>query len=159
MKHLPKHLRPKWRYLAVGIETWPDGEVERGPFQRELWYAAQNLVGDAGSADADLTLLDFEFEDGYGETIVRVRHGHTDEARAAIACIDEVDGHPVGVVVRGMSGTIRACEEKYLGRRGEFSAQRTVAFENQERTAVVRNGTYDVRTDGSFSGATELDFE
>jgi ribonuclease P/MRP protein subunit POP5 len=159
MKHLPKHLRPKWRYLAVGIEAWPDAEIARGPFQRELWYAAQNILGDAGSADADLTLLGFEFADGYGETIVRARHGHADEARAALACVDEVDGHPVGVAVRGMSGTIRACEEKYLGRRRESPRERTVAFENEKRTAVVRNGLYDVRTDGTFAGATELDFE
>ncbi|ELK49519.1 ribonuclease P protein component 2, partial [Haloferax sp. BAB-2207] len=54
MKHLPKHLRPRRRYLAVEVETWPDADLARGPFQRELWYAAQNLYGDAGSADADL---------------------------------------------------------------------------------------------------------
>ena len=49
MKHLPKHLQPRWRYLAVGIETLPEATIARGPFQRELWYAAQNLVGDVGS--------------------------------------------------------------------------------------------------------------
>ncbi|TKX77234.1 ribonuclease P, partial [Halorubrum sp. SD626R] len=48
MKHLPKHLRPRWRYVAVGIETWPDADVGRRAFQRALWYAAGNLVGDAG---------------------------------------------------------------------------------------------------------------
>jgi len=159
MKHLPKHLRPRWRYLAVTVESWPDADLNRGAFQRALWYAGQNLLGDAGAADADLTVLDFDFADGYGETVVRARRGHADDARAAIACVDAVDDQSVGVAVRGTSGTVRACEEKYLGRRPEVSGQSTVVFENEERAAVGRNGAYDVRLDGSFAGATELDFE
>jgi len=67
MKHLPKHLRPRWRYLAVEIETWPDTEIDRRAFQRALWYAAGNLVGDSGSADADLTLLSFAHGEGEGK--------------------------------------------------------------------------------------------
>ena len=51
VKHLPKYLRPRWRYLAVELESWPDADVDRRSFQRELWFAAQNLLGDAGSAD------------------------------------------------------------------------------------------------------------
>ncbi len=80
MKHLPKHIRPHWRYLAVGLEAWPDADIDRRSFQRSIWFAAQNLLGDAGSADADLTVFSFEFEDGEGEALVRVRRGHTDEA-------------------------------------------------------------------------------
>ncbi len=114
MKHLPKHLRPRWRYLAVGIETWPDAAIDRRAFQRELWYAGQNLLGDPGSAAADLTVVQFDFADGDGEAIVRVRHGETGPARAALACIDEIDGAAVGLRVRGISGTIRAAEEKHL---------------------------------------------
>jgi len=71
VKHLPKHLRPRWRYFAVGIETWPDADLGRRGFQRALWYAAGNLLGDAGSADADLTLLSFSHDGGEGEAIVR----------------------------------------------------------------------------------------
>lgn len=104
MKHLPKHLRPRWRYFAVGIETWPDADLGRRGFQRALWYAAGNLLGDAGSADADLTLLSFSHDGGEGEAIVRARHGHVDDARATIACVSEVDDEPVGVRVRGISG-------------------------------------------------------
>ena len=51
--------------------------------------------------------VSFEFTEGSGEAIVRVRHGEVESARAAVACVDEVDGVPVGVCVRGVSGTIR----------------------------------------------------
>ncbi|WIV67290.1 Rpp14/Pop5 family protein [Natrialbaceae archaeon AArc-T1-2] len=157
MKHLPKHLRPRWRYLAVGIEAWPDADLDRRSFQRELWYAGQNLLGDPGSADADLRVVDFAFADGVGEALVRVRRGETEAARAAIACVDEVDGDPVGLVVRGISGTIRAAEEKYLGRGGQVPEERNVVFGNEDRVAVVRAGSADVRLDDTFAGATDLD--
>ncbi|MFC7210070.1 Rpp14/Pop5 family protein [Natronoarchaeum sp. GCM10025321] len=159
MKHLPKHFRPRWRYLAVALESTPDADLSRGAFQRELWYAAQNLVGDTGSADADLTVLDFSFSDGQGETVVRVRHGHGTEARAALACIDSINTHSVGVRVIGISGTIRACEEKYLGRQTELFHERNVVFDGEERPAVIRDSSVDVRVDSSVVGAMTLDLQ
>ena len=159
MKHLPKHLRPRWRYLAVAIESWPDAAVSRDEFQRHLWYAAQNLFGDATSADLDLTVIQFALGDGTGHAIVRTRRDEVDRARAAAACLDEIDGQDLGVRVRGVSGTVRACEEKYIRSDPETTDQRTVTFEGDERTAVVRDGRYDVRVDSAFAGATTLDFE
>ncbi|MFC7186938.1 Rpp14/Pop5 family protein [Halorubrum yunnanense] len=159
MKHLPKHLRPRWRYVAVGIETWPDADLGRRAFQRALWYAAGNLIGDAGSADADLTLLSFSHGDGAGEAVIKVRHGHVAEARAAIACVSEVDGDPVGIHVRGISGTVRACEERYMRRADPLSTQRDVAFGDAERSAVVRGDACDVRVESGYVGAAAFDIE
>jgi len=156
VKHLPKHLQPRWRYLAVTIESRPDAGIDRRTFQREAWYAAQNLLGDTGSARADLTVVRFAFDDGEGHAIVRVRRGETGPARAALACIDTVDGTPVGVHVTGTSGTVRACEEKYI--RGPTEpAEREIVFENAETSAVVRGERVDVRCEGAFAGATTLD--
>ena len=159
MKHLPKYIRPRWRYLAVEIESTPDAEIDRGAFQRELWYAAGNLLGDPGSADADLTVYSFAFQDGIGETIVRVRRGETDPARAALACVDAIDGEPVGLFVRGISGTVRACEERYLGHRTGNSEQRHVAFADADRPACARGEAVEVSMPTGFVSATELDFE
>ncbi|WP_224332284.1 Rpp14/Pop5 family protein [Haloprofundus halobius] len=159
MKHLPKHLRPRWRYLALGIETWPDAAFERGDFQRELWYAAQNLLGDAGSADADLTVYGFELGDGVGEAVVRVRRGHVDDARAALACLSSVGDDETGIRVRGVSGTVRACEESYLRGAAGRSEKRQVVFEGSERSAVVRDDVLCVRLPSGVLGATKLDFE
>jgi len=116
MKHLPKHLRPRWRYLAVALETEPGASLARSDFQRAVWYAAGNLLGDAGSADADLRVLRFSFDAAAGEgtAAVRARHGEVRPARAALACVSEVDGDPIGLSVRGVSGTLRGCTEKYL---------------------------------------------
>ncbi|QSG02243.1 Rpp14/Pop5 family protein [Natranaeroarchaeum sulfidigenes] len=159
MKHLPKHFRPRWRYLAVVLESSPEANLSRGAFQRELWYAAQNLVGDAGSADSDLTVLDFSFAEGRGETVVRARHGHVTEARAALACIDSINSHEIGVRLTGISGTIRACEEKYLGRGTEVSDERNVVFDGERRSAVIRDELVDVAVGGSHVGAMTLDLQ
>lgn len=159
MKHLPKHLQPRWRYLAVPIETWADADVDRRSFQRELWYAAQNLVGDAGSAEADLRVMRFSMQDGVGGAIVRVRRGSVDEARAVVACVDAVDGTPVGVRVSGASGTVAACSESYLADAGTKLDQQRVRLEGTERPARIRDGVVDVELPGGRLGATTSDFE
>jgi ribonuclease P/MRP protein subunit POP5 len=157
VKHLPKHLRPRWRYLAVGLESWPDVDLDRRAFQREVWFAAQNLLGDAGSADLDGTVLHFRFEDGDGEAVVRSRRDEVERLRAVLATIDAVEDAPLGVSVRGISGTVRACEEKYIRRPGEGFEQRTVAFADADRPALVRDDRVDVRLSGDYVGATALD--
>lgn len=157
MKHLPKHLRPRRRYLAVYLETWPDARLDRRSFQEAVWEATRGLFGDPGSAAIDPSVVRFRFDDGVGEVIVRVRHDEVDRARAAMACVDRVGDHEVGLRIGGVSGTIRACEERYMGGRPEPQSERTVAFGNVDRTAVVRDGLVDVRTDGAFAGATDFD--
>lgn len=159
MKHLPKHIRPRWRYLAVHLETWPETKFNRRTFQRHLWYATQNLHGDPGAADLDMKVIRFSFADGVGHAIVRTRRGEEDRARAALACLHEIDGDTVGVSVAGISGTVRACEEKYIGRRRVKPTQRKVVFAGADVTAVERGSRFDVRDDDAFVGATELDLE
>jgi len=159
VKHLPKHLQPRWRYLAVRLETWPDGTLDRGPFQREVWYAAQNLLGDVASADADLTVVRFESWEGGAEAIVRVRRGESERARAMLACVDAVGTDPVGLQVAGISGTVRACEEKYMRGPPERTEQRHVTVGDAERSAIARNGRLDYHTDEGFTAGTELDTE
>lgn len=157
MKHLPKHLRQRWRYLAVDLETWPDAAISAVDFQRSLWFAAQNLFGDATSADADLRVVVFDHGDGVGEALVRTRRGEEAATRAAIACVSSVEGQPIRVTVRGSSGTIRSAEEKYLGGTTEPSDEETVAFGNGSHPAIGRNGLLDVDVEGTFVGATTVD--
>ncbi|MFB6141827.1 MAG: Rpp14/Pop5 family protein [Halorientalis sp.] len=156
MKHLPKHLRPRWRYLAVAIETPPDATFGREAFQRGCWTAARALLGDAASADLDLSVVTFERAGPVGQAVVRTRRGETDRARAALACVDSVDGDPVGVRVTGTSGTVRACEEKLIQRPGE-PERRTVAFEGTDRDAVAWDGRVDVATGSGYAGAATPD--
>ncbi|MFB6125227.1 MAG: Rpp14/Pop5 family protein [Halanaeroarchaeum sp.] len=157
MKHLPKHLRQRWRYLAVEVEAWPDATFEEVDLQRSLWFAAQNLYGDVGSAEADLRVMDFAFADGTGHAIVRARRESVERARAAVACVATVKEQPVRLTVRGVSGTIRAAAEKYLGGPAESPGEESVVFRDDARRAVTRDGLLDVDVEGAFVGATRID--
>ncbi|PSP71926.1 ribonuclease P [Halobacteriales archaeon QS_3_64_16] len=159
---LPKHLRPRWRYLAVEIEREPDASLDRRAFQRALWKAARELLGDPGSADCDLTVMRFRFDETgeRGEVIVRVRREEREEGRAALACVSDVGGGPVGIHVRGTSGTIRACEERHLGGRPDSGTETSVPFAGADRPAREQgSGRVDIHVDEQWVGATTLDVE
>ena len=159
MRHLPKHLRPRYRYLVVEIETWPDAEFDERDLQRSIWFAAQNLLGDPGSADADLRVVRSSTWQGGGQAIGRVRRDEVDSARAAIACVESIHSNPVRIAVRGASGTIRAAEEKYKGGPAEAMREDQVAFRGADRPAVVTDERVDVDLDGTVVGATPEDLE
>jgi ribonuclease P/MRP protein subunit POP5 len=133
--------------------------VGRRAFQRACREAVESLHGDVGAAGVDLSVHRFDLDGGVGRAVVRVRRGEVDRARAALACLDAVDGAAIGLRVRGVAGTVRACEEKYLGRAAESSRQRNVVFENVESDAVVRDGRVDVRREEAFAGATTTDLQ
>ena len=159
MKHLPKHLQPRYRYLAVDLESWPDLELDRSSLESRLQRSARDLLGDAGVAATDLSIVRFDFDDGHGSAIVRTRREAVAATRAAIACIGSVEGAPIGLYVAGISGTVRACSEKYIGERPEPVTERNVVYGSAERTAWCRDDRVDIRTDGAFLGATNLDLE
>jgi ribonuclease P/MRP protein subunit POP5 len=156
---LPKNLRPRWRYLGVAIEAWPDAALDRRSFQARLWERARGLYGDVGGADLDLTVVRFDGGDGAWRAIVRTHRGESERARSAVASVRSIDGDAVGLRVRGVSGTVRACEEKYIGRPPEASEHEDVAFGNARRRAVLRDQRVDVHVDGAFLGATTRDLD
>jgi ribonuclease P/MRP protein subunit POP5 len=157
MKHLPKHLRPHYRYLGVRFETTPDAGFGRRAFQGALWGAARGLLGDAGSAEVGLKVLGVDRDGPEGTAVVRCRRDAVERARAAIVCLTAVDDVPVRPAVVGASGTVRACEEKYLNRPRGISGERTVAFADADRRALSRAERVDMRVGGGFVGATNLD--
>lgn len=159
MKPLPKHLRTRWRYIGVAIETWPSVTVDRSTFDKAITAAARTLLGDTGVASIDISLYTFRYTTGYGEAIIRTPRDAVEQTRAALACLSTIDSAPVRIDVLGISGTVRACEEKYLGREPEEPPERTVVFEGAERTAVCRDKTVDIRVGEAFVGATGFDIQ
>lgn len=156
---LPKHLRPRWRYFAIELRSWPDVSVSRGALETAFRRSARELYGDVGAAETSLQVMRFRWAEGAGEAIVRTRRDHVRSARAAITCTASVGNAPLGVHVRGRSGTVRACEENYLGSGAESLTRNTVVFEGAERPALVRGMEADVRVEDAFVGATRLDLE
>jgi len=159
MKHLPKHLRPRYRYLAVTFETPPDSQLSRHDLQAALWESSRALLGDAGSAQLDLRVLGVNQAGAEGSAVIRCRRNEVDRARAVVTCLSSITGTPMRPTVRGVSGTVRGCEEKYLSRATGYSEERTVAFANADRRAVSRAARVDVRVGSGYVGATNLDIQ
>ncbi|ATZ60641.1 MAG: Rpp14/Pop5 family protein [Methanosarcinales archaeon Met12] len=110
MKILPSSLRERKRYLA--FEVTSTGEVNRRELIDELWAAARSLIGDVGTSQCDLWLLDFDGRFG----ILRCARDKTATARAVLAIIDRVGKIRVGIAVLGTSGTIKSATEKFIQR-------------------------------------------
>ncbi|MFB6110726.1 MAG: Rpp14/Pop5 family protein [Halodesulfurarchaeum sp.] len=157
MRHLPKHLQPRYRYLAVEIETWADLRVSASSLQDAIRTAARTLLGDAGSAELDLRLIETEIGPGGGAAIVRVRRGAVDRARAALACVESIEDTPVRVGVRGVGGTIRAAEESYMGGPPEPTGSEDVEYGDRTGVARRRADRVDLTLEGTRVGATPQD--
>lgn len=112
MKMLPPSLRERKRYLA--LEVTSTDEVSRGELIDGLWVAARSLIGDIGTSQCDLWLLDFDGRFG----ILRCAHDKTATARAVLATIYRIGKIRVGIAVLGTSGTIKGATEKFIQRRG-----------------------------------------
>lgn len=154
MRHLPKHLRPRYRYLAVEIETWPDADFGRHALQDAIWLEARTLLGDVSSAGVDPQVIEADFWTGGGSALVRVRRDATAQARAAIACVSSVAGQPVRVGVRGIGGTVNATDMKYRDGPPDATGTQSVSFRGETGRAVYRTDRVDIDMNGLFVGAT-----
>lgn len=157
MSPLPKHLRPRYRYLGVTLEAWPDATVDRDAFRAAVERATRSLFGDAGVAAAEPRIIQYAFADGAGQAVVRTRREAVETARAGLAAVGSANGATLAVCVRGISGTVRACEEKYLHGRQLPIRESTVAFDGADRPATVKGDRVDVRLADGFAGAMDLD--
>lgn len=157
MAHLPKHLRPRWRYLGIELESPGAASLDRRSFQQAVWDGARAMIGDVGSAELGLVVVRFEHTDGRGTAIIRVHRGTEETARAVLATVDTVGDTPIRSAIRGVSGTIRSCEENYLRIAREPLSHEVVALDSVESPAIVRSQTVDPTGDSTVLGATTLD--
>jgi ribonuclease P/MRP protein subunit POP5 len=157
MSPLPKHLRPRYRYLALWLESWPECSLQRSGFQSAVRTNVRALFGDRGVAETEPRVIRFSFANGAGYAVLRVRRDTVDTVRAGIAATDVVDGTPLGICVKGISGTVRGCEERYLADRQLRKRESTVVFDGTERSATVCGSRVDVHLETGFAGATDLD--
>ncbi|HEY9246652.1 MAG TPA: Rpp14/Pop5 family protein [Candidatus Methanoperedens sp.] len=107
MRTLPT-LRDKKRYLAFEIIS--EKKIVPGELSKEIFNSICSLFGDVGCSEIDPRLI--SCEGGYG--IIRCARGKTEEARAALACINSINGGRVTITVLGISGTIKSAMEKFI---------------------------------------------
>lgn len=107
MRTLPT-LRDKKRYLAFEIAS--EQTITRQQLISEILNSVHSLFGDVGCCEINPMLLSFDGK--YG--IVRCARERTRQARAALACINNVRGKRASILVLGISGTIKGATEKFI---------------------------------------------
>lgn len=107
MKTLPV-LREKKRYIAFRIIS--EGAINRKELSDELFYSICSLFGDIGASEINPSLISYDRK--YG--ILRCSRDRTQDARAALACINRIKGGNVSIMVLGISGTIRGAMERFI---------------------------------------------
>lgn len=107
MKTLPT-LREKKRYLA--FEAKAEQALTRQELMKEILNSTYSLFGDVGCCEIAPMLVSYNGK--YG--ILRCSREKTTEARAALACINNIKGARVSILVLGISGTIKGAMEKFI---------------------------------------------
>ncbi|MCX9084859.1 MAG: ribonuclease P [Candidatus Methanoperedens sp.] len=101
-------LREKKRYLA--FEIMSEKTISRQELVREILNSIISIYGDSGASQINPSLMSFDGK--YG--ILRCEREKRVETRAGLACIHNIHGIDVSIIVLGISGTIKGATEKFI---------------------------------------------
>lgn len=111
MKTILPSLKEKKRYLAFEIIS--KSKIKAFASVRKAIQAASlTLIGEVGVANMGLQVLPEKYKDNKG--IVRVNASYTEELKAALTLIEELEGDPALVRSLGASGMLNKAEKKYI---------------------------------------------
>jgi len=120
-------LRTKRRYIAlevIGASKVSESEVITQTIRAHARYA-----GEKAFHKASPWVIEFDEESQTG--IVRCNLGGLDDLRSSLALITQIHGEPVIFRSIGISGTIKACKDKFI-RKSKPTVKERVAKRNEE---------------------------
>ncbi len=100
-KPLPPTARGKKRYIVFRLAGGE--ELSQKQVHHAIWKAMLELYGSAGTAKQRTQLIEFE----KGRGIVRCDRGHTEEIKAGLLFVENVDGTKVVPKTVKTSGTLK----------------------------------------------------
>jgi ribonuclease P/MRP protein subunit POP5 len=107
MKTIPI-LREKKRYLAFEVRS--EKSINRQDLIRDILNSMISIYGDKGANEINPSLMSFDGK--YG--ILRCEREKRMETRASLACINNIHGVRISILVLGISGTIKGATEKFI---------------------------------------------
>lgn len=111
-KPLPSSLRSRRRYIAYQILS-----EEKFFFQdltNSIWHSLLNLLGELGTAEADIWIVKDTYDEKKQIGIIRCSHDNVEKVRAALALIERIGDVRIVVKVLGISGSIKATRMKFF---------------------------------------------
>ena len=107
-------MRRKRRYLVV--EAIGPARMDRQDFLDRILWAHIEFAGEKGFHISSPWLMSYDEERRIG--VVRTYLEGVEDLRASMALITDIDGEPVIFRTVGVSGTIRAAEDKFIRKSG-----------------------------------------
>ena len=112
MKQLLPALRERNRYVV--FEFISDFKFEREDVTKAVWGSALEFLGDLGLSRISLKIIEWDTDRQRG--VLKVNHKSTENIRAALALIKEINKIQVIFHVLGISGTLKTAREKFFNR-------------------------------------------
>lgn len=114
-KVLPSSLRERKRYIA--FEVISEEKIEFGELVNALWHSLLNLVGEMGTSDVNFWLVKDSWDEDRQKGLIKCNHKHVKNVRASLALINQIGDKKIIIRSLGVSGTMKAAEKKFLGKR------------------------------------------
>ena len=111
-KHLPPILRDRKRYIIFEIIS--EQPVEFGDFVSSLWNAMLSFLGEYGTAESKIWLIQNLYDSKSQRGIIKCGHDAVERVRGSLSVIQIVGETKCIVKVLGVAGTIKSAEDKYL---------------------------------------------
>ncbi len=106
---MPVHLA-KRRYLVFQVLS---DQIPAGRAVLEaVTDSISTLFGEIGVSRLHFTPI--LYDEARGEGVIRCDHENVQDLRAAMAFVDHVDSQRASIIVRGVSGTLRAIDAKFF---------------------------------------------
>jgi ribonuclease P/MRP protein subunit POP5 len=110
---LSSTLRERRRYMAFQVVT--KTEIPPSDIAGAIWHSILNLLGELGTAQAEVWLVKSVYDEKNRMGLVRCSHTAVEHVRTALALVSRIGDAPVTIKVIGISGTISAAKKKYFG--------------------------------------------
>jgi ribonuclease P/MRP protein subunit POP5 len=127
-------MRRKRRYLVV--EVIGPARLGRQDFLNRILWAHMDYVGEKGFHNSSPRLISFDEEMKVG--IVRTYLEGIEDLRASLTLITDIDGEPTIFRTLGVSGTIRAAEDKFIRKSGTVMSEKAKKRNGEEDPEFIK---------------------
>ncbi|MFH1169554.1 MAG: Rpp14/Pop5 family protein, partial [Chloroflexota bacterium] len=102
--------KENWRYIAFEIIS--DSAPKEGEVVRTMVSSILRFLGELGASDTNIWMMEYAAEKRQG--IIRCSHDAVRDVVASITLVSKIEEKKAAFNVRGVSGTVKKCREKYL---------------------------------------------
>ncbi len=113
MRAILPTLKQKKRYVAFEVLS-KDKALSYADIRNSISEAALSFLGELGTAEAGMRLIDKDFDPKTQRGLIKVGHKHVEKLCSALMMIRNISGHEAIVRCIGISGIMAKAEKRYI---------------------------------------------